>query len=528
MPSIPLLALAEFSQINARYIGNKAAQIGQLYKLKLPVPESLVIPSKILKDILFFNKLEDKFLEQLDSTDWENSHSVEASSKLIKNYIKTLKYPRELTKQLISEYQQRFKSDFVAIRLSPLAKTEDSLKNAYLNVKGDANLLHSVTSVWADHFDVSLLKKRYQEIKSGQFASTTIIIQKMIQSDSAGIAFTSNVEGLGKSIISIYSVWGIADNISQIQEIDKFFVSFSSQNIILRDLAIKTSQHKRKLDSLKIKKVSKNKQLLASLSDKQVLEIAKYVSISKRKSINHVALEWASEKNKIYILGITKDPQTSEQLKVSAKNRSDSGWKNQKTNTQVLVKNSDENQIYFPKAQSIELLSNPNLLKKEIGNFEKSKSKNKNSKLVLPFVRTVHELLLLKQSLNKQPVLLEFASPAPLLEIEAYLPYPIAGFSLNLKSIDLFLKGIDQNTSNINNLYTFDTNLIKKLLDRFFEKVHTSKRNFHIQIQLEKIDNEFLNYLLRKHISSILVKQNQLQYFKKRIFEIEEELIIGR
>jgi len=240
-------------QLAPDLIGGKASSLAILYQHDFPVPEGFVITTEFFGSFSKENKL------------------MEFSNQDIKTI-----------NQLIGECSPR---GLVAVRSS--ASVEDSNSQSYagqfdsfLNVEKD-NVPEMVKQCWH-----SINNTRAQQYAHGKNTNLkmAVIVQKMINSEVSGVAFSTNPVTGDKDSIVIEAVLGSNELLVQ--------------GAITPDLYI-VSRIFTILDK-KIIPQTKNDQ--QKLSDDQIIEVARLVVDVRRIFNAEVDVEWAIENGKLFIL----------------------------------------------------------------------------------------------------------------------------------------------------------------------------------------------------------------------------------
>lgn len=196
--------------------GGKGASLGEMTRVKMPVPPGFVILTNAF----------DKFLEETDlgvnidailkRVKHSNLNSVEKASEEVRDLISDAKFPKDIAKEIIKEFG-KLKSSIVAVRSS--ATTEDSSiaswageLESYLNINKN-NLLDSVKKCWASLFTPRAIFYRFEKKLHKQKVSVAVVVQKMIQSEISGITFTVHPVTQDKNQMIIEAGYGLGEAI---------------------------------------------------------------------------------------------------------------------------------------------------------------------------------------------------------------------------------------------------------------------------------------------------------------------------
>ncbi|MBS3084334.1 hypothetical protein J4411_00265 [Candidatus Pacearchaeota archaeon] len=223
-----------FSKIDKSMIslvGEKAANLGEIYNNKFPVPNGFVITSEAYENFLFSSKISEKINSLLNNLDTKNNELLISASEKIKKLVVNSELPEELKEEIIDSYQvlgsnkieiergsaydilnNATEPIFVSVRSSLCFKSHRGSsmheQDTYLNVKGNESLLEHVKSAFASLFNPDTLKRELEKgLESGKI-KIAVIVEKMVDSDKSGIVHSND------SFVNIYSVWGLGEGMN--------------------------------------------------------------------------------------------------------------------------------------------------------------------------------------------------------------------------------------------------------------------------------------------------------------------------
>lgn len=213
----PVILLKGVDKNCTPLVGGKGAQLGELEKTGFNVPEGFVISTELYKDIMKTPGLSKNIQKILTSLDVENTEDLEKASTKIQSFITAVKLPAGVEEEILNAYRKI--GGLVAVRSSA---TAEDLKDAsfagqlstFLNVKED-ELIKSVKKCLASLFTARAIYYRTQKKFSLTKISVAVVVQAMIGSKKAGVAFSVNpatnnsqeilieaAQGLGEAVVS--------------------------------------------------------------------------------------------------------------------------------------------------------------------------------------------------------------------------------------------------------------------------------------------------------------------------------------
>lgn len=255
---------------NKKYaLGGKANSLIKLTKMGLPVPDFFVLPAKYFFNFAKLGGISER-IEILKS---------EKKYKEIKNLILSCEFNSKLKKE-IEEEVARLGLTEMSVRSS--ANNEDGKEKSFagqyetfLNVK-KSNLFESIKKCWVSVLEDNVIS--YIGDKNFDIYSVNVIVQKMINPDYAGVAFSLSPVCRSKGYSLIECCKGVGELLVSGQTTPtKFFVNRNNLEV---DMVIGHD------------KLPKNK----------VEELEKYLLIIEKKYGLAVDVEWCLKNNKLYIL----------------------------------------------------------------------------------------------------------------------------------------------------------------------------------------------------------------------------------
>jgi phosphoenolpyruvate synthase/pyruvate phosphate dikinase len=206
------------NKTSAEIAGGKGASLGEMLNAGIPVPDGFVVLSTTFDAFIKQADLVQEIEAVLDTVDHKIISSVESASEKIQELIKHATMPQEIADEILSEFKS-LDTEFVAVRSS--ATAEDGADHAwagqlesYLNTTQDT-LLEKVQHCWASLFTPRAIFYRFEKGLHTTHISVAVVVQKMVNSEKSGIAFSVHpvtedrnqliIEaglGLGEAIVS--------------------------------------------------------------------------------------------------------------------------------------------------------------------------------------------------------------------------------------------------------------------------------------------------------------------------------------
>jgi len=335
------------SKNDADIAGGKGASLGEMTQAGISVPPGFVVLAEAFEKFLEETDLNVEIVSILHSVNHKEIHTVENASEKIQALILGAKMPKDIASE-IKKYFKNLGVKFVAVRSS--ATAEDSAVAAwagqldsYLNTTKE-NLLKNVQKCWASLFTPRAIFYRFEmyphpssktsDVGAGLvpaknlskssgdhknrpynnhfeqsmvdgIISVAVVIQKMVESECSGIAFSVHPVTQDRNQLIIEAGFGLGEAIvsGQITP-DSYVVEKEPRRIIDKNIVIQTRSLIRANSGIgnEWRDIPKEKGEKQVLSDKQILELAELIL----KIENHYGfpcdIEWTLESGKFSIV----------------------------------------------------------------------------------------------------------------------------------------------------------------------------------------------------------------------------------
>ena len=307
-------------------VGGKNSSLGEmisnLSELGVNVPGGFAITSSAFDEFLSSSKIDKVISKELANLNVENLSDLRRVGKKLRGLI--LKTP--LPQNLISEIEHAWlgvsqSGKSFAVRSSATAEDLPDASFAgqqetFLNIDGFDNLIDAVRKVYASLFtDRAISYRKLRNFKGS--LSISVGVQEMVRSDigSSGVAFTLDTESGYRGSIFITSSYGLGEGIVQgTVNPDEFYVFKRALEkndfpIIKKNLGEKAKKmifadNNLPGKSVKYVKVPKKEANEFSLTNSEIIELAKYAKTIEDHYKVPMDIEWAKDgkDKKIYIL----------------------------------------------------------------------------------------------------------------------------------------------------------------------------------------------------------------------------------
>lgn len=336
-----ILWFSEIHKEDIPKVGGKGANLGEMANAHFPVPEGFCVIAKAYFDFLDQANLRKKIERELAGLDTENTKKLNLASKKIKKMIVTAKMSAELAKEIKKAYQKiglsrvnsRDENEFVAVRSSATAEDLPDASFAgqqatFLNMKGEDEVSAAVQKSWATLFEPRAIfyrvEKKFPHMKVG----LSVVIQKMIQSDSSGIIFTVEPVTNDPHNLVIEAGYGLGEAIvSGSVTPDHYVIDKKNLEILEKEIARQTWKIAKVAEGDKHVNIAPEDQKKQKLPDEEIKKLAEIGIKIEEHYGKPQDIEWAYDDGKIYIVQSRPITTLGKVKKVNQVNKVDKGKK---------------------------------------------------------------------------------------------------------------------------------------------------------------------------------------------------------
>jgi len=198
-------------------VGGKGANLGELSKIDgIRVPEGFCVTTEAYKNTIEQTPQLNALLDQLALLKIEDVAGVREISKKIREAIEATPIGKDIAEAVADRLAKLGDKDPYAVRSSATAEDLPTASFAgqhdtYLNVIGTEAILKHISKCWASLFTDRALVYRMQNGFDHRKVSLSVVIQKMIFPQVAGIMFTADPVTSNRKIVSIDASFGLGE-----------------------------------------------------------------------------------------------------------------------------------------------------------------------------------------------------------------------------------------------------------------------------------------------------------------------------
>ncbi|MFA5078554.1 MAG: phosphoenolpyruvate synthase, partial [Dehalococcoidia bacterium] len=309
--------IAWFEEITREDIGiagGKGANLGEMVRAGIPVPPGFVVTATAYYDFLEATDLMDEIKKLLKDVDANDSRALQEASSRIKEKIVSVAMPENMVKEIQTSYR-KLGGGLVAVRSSATAEDLPDASFAgqqrtFLNIQGEESVVKAVQECWASLFESRAIFYRNEQGFDHFKVGIAVPVQRMIQSEAAGVMFTVEPLSSDRSKILIEAIFGLGEAIvsgdltPDQYTLEKSGLSILDRKIVQQDWYL-TRNLEVKPDELETNikvPVPPKRQKIQKISDEDIISLA---IIGKRLEEHYKTpqdVEWAKEGDKLYIV----------------------------------------------------------------------------------------------------------------------------------------------------------------------------------------------------------------------------------
>lgn len=296
----------ELNKRNVNIAGGKGASLGEMTNANIPVPQGFVLCAAAFDRFIEETDINVEIDSELSKVNYEDVNSIDKTSMIIRDVIHDAKMPEDLAKEVLGAYKKMELKD-VAVRSSATAEDSSVASwagelESYLNTN-EKNILENIKKCWSSLFTPRAIVYRNEQGLLKTKVSVAVVVQKMVQSEIAGITFTVHPVTEDKTQMIIEAAYGLGEIIVSGQVTpDSYVVDKEKMTIIDTNVAEQEQMMVKKVDGNEMIDVPVDKKAKQKITDKEVIELAKICLNIEKHYKTPQDIEWAYHSGKFYIV----------------------------------------------------------------------------------------------------------------------------------------------------------------------------------------------------------------------------------
>ena len=323
-----VISLDKLGKNDIDKVGGKNASLGEMIShltdLGVSVPGGFATTSEAFNKFLIGTGLQNKIKDALQGLDVDDVAALTATGKKIRDMIIEQELPKDLEEEIREAFAEMSQGEDIAVAVRSSATAEDlpdasfaGQQETFLNIRGIDNILIAIKEVFASLYNDRAIAYRVHKGFEHAGVALSAGVQRMVRSETgtSGVMFTIDTESGFNDVVFITASHGLGEMVVQgAVNPDEFYISKALLNagkpaVIRRNLGSKqqkmvyADEHSAG-KSVKIVPVDKAERNQFSLSNEELVELAKQALIIEKHYGHAMDIEWAKDgdSNKLFIV----------------------------------------------------------------------------------------------------------------------------------------------------------------------------------------------------------------------------------
>src|SRR5229473_4450298 len=313
--------LKDLRMADLERVGGKNASLGEMMNALaatgIRIPGGFATTAQAFREFLSANGLDSRIEERLRSLDLKNVSALAACGAEIRSWILKAPFPKAFEEEIKSYYQylEKTSSGDTSFAVRSSATAEDlpeasfaGQQETFLNIRGIDNVLEAIRQVLASLYNDRAISYRTHHGFDHGGVALSAAVQQMVRSDlgASGVMFTLDTESGFRDVVFITAAYGLGEMLVQgAVNPDEFYVhkpmlEQGRPAIVRRALGSKLEKmlfagSAEAGRSTRVVEVSPEERARFSLTDPEVLELARYALAIERHYGRPMDIEWAND-----------------------------------------------------------------------------------------------------------------------------------------------------------------------------------------------------------------------------------------
>ena len=329
-----VISLDKLGKNDIDKVGGKNASLGEMIShltdLGVSVPGGFATTSEAFNKFLIGTGLQDKIKDALQGLDVDDVAALTATGKKIRDMIIEQELPKDLEQEIRDAFAEMSQGEDIAVAVRSSATAEDlpdasfaGQQETFLNIRGIDNILIAIKEVFASLYNDRAIAYRVHKGFEHAGVALSAGVQRMVRSETgtSGVMFTIDTESGFNDVVFITASYGLGEMVVQgAVNPDEFYISKALLNagkpaVIRRNLGSKqqkmvyADEHSAG-KSVKIVPVDKAERNQFSLTNEELVELAKQALIIEKHYGHAMDIEWAKDGDSGKLFIVQARPET--------------------------------------------------------------------------------------------------------------------------------------------------------------------------------------------------------------------------
>ncbi|WP_233139108.1 phosphoenolpyruvate synthase [Sporomusa sphaeroides] len=303
-----VLGLQEIDKTKLMAVGGKGANLGELSRIEgIRVPDGFCVTTEAYKRIIDQSPEFNLLLDQLSLLKADDRQRIAEISVRIRQVIEAIAIPKDISEDITGFLSRFGEKDAYAVRSSATAEDLPTAsfagqQDTYLNIIGKEAILKHISKCWASLFTERAVTYRLQNGFDHRKGHLSVVVQKMVFPQAAGILFTADPLTSNRKVLSIDAGFGLGEAlVSGLVNADIYKVC-NGKVIDKKISAKKLAVYALKAGGTQVQETPPERQNSQVLTDEQILSLTRM----GRKIEEHFGhpqdIEWSLADDSFYIV----------------------------------------------------------------------------------------------------------------------------------------------------------------------------------------------------------------------------------
>src|ERR671921_899446 len=210
----------EIGKQDIALVGGKGTNLGELSHAGLPVPPGFVVTTAAYDTFVEVSGIKGEVVTLASVPRAEDPAGFEEVAEGIRALFSGGKVPQEMADEILAAYQELGEDGQTAVAVRSSATAEDlagasfaGQQETYLNVRGAEALLAAVENCWASLWTARAMAYRTRQGIAPETVSLAVVVQRMVESEAAGVMFTANPANGRRNEAVVSAAWGLGESV---------------------------------------------------------------------------------------------------------------------------------------------------------------------------------------------------------------------------------------------------------------------------------------------------------------------------
>ncbi|MEG4503018.1 phosphoenolpyruvate synthase [Microcoleus sp. F6_B4] len=274
-----VLDFQDIDQTKITIVGGKGANLGELSKIEgIRVPDGFCISTEVFKRIIGETSSINELLDRLSLLKVEDRDKIGELSGEIRRAIERIAIPQDINEQIARFLSRLDEKNACAVRSSATAEDLPTAsfagqQDTYLNIIGKEAIYQHISKCWASLFTERAVIYRLQNGFDHRKVHLSVVVQKMVFPQVAGILFTADPVTSNRKVLSIDASFGLGEAmVSGLVNADSYKVrngEIIEKKISTKKLAV----YALKDGGTKEQEIEPERQNRQALTDEQIVQL---------------------------------------------------------------------------------------------------------------------------------------------------------------------------------------------------------------------------------------------------------------